>query len=138
MKYLFDRILNLCGSSVSLRPVQAVVTRCPRLTSLNLSSCRALPRGMKRLYDGDVALTELRSTFERPPKVEAEEAGASTTSIKVKNEDNMKTEPEDNDVDDDDNNGLNSSSTSHDHRNYENSYALGQPLQPPDPSSSIM
>ena len=90
---------------------------------------------MKRLYDGDVALTELRSTFERPPKVEAEEAEASTTTTTVKNEDNMKTEPEDNDVIDD--NGLNSSSTSHDHRNYENSYALGQPLQP-DPSSSIM
>ncbi|KAL1131726.1 hypothetical protein AAG570_011339 [Ranatra chinensis] len=56
------RALNLCGSSVSLDPVKAVLTQCPLLTSLNLSSCRALPRGMKRLYQG-AELTELRMTI---------------------------------------------------------------------------
>lgn len=58
------RTLNLCGSSVSLDPVKAVLMRCPRLSSLNLSSCRALPRGMKRLYEG-TPLTELRSSINK-------------------------------------------------------------------------
>ncbi|XP_054273635.1 uncharacterized protein LOC128993631 [Macrosteles quadrilineatus] len=56
------RTLDLCGSSVSLEPVKAVLTRCPMLSSINLSSCRALPRGMKRLYQG-LPLVQLRSTM---------------------------------------------------------------------------
>lgn len=56
------RVLNLCGSSVSLDPVKAVLERCPLLMSLNLSSCRALPRGMKRSYEGS-SLVELRVSF---------------------------------------------------------------------------
>ncbi|KAJ9600889.1 hypothetical protein L9F63_000932, partial [Diploptera punctata] len=66
------RILNLCGSSVSLSPVKAVLLRCPLLASLNLSSCRALPRGMKRLYEGN-EVSELRSTFEEKPETNKEE-----------------------------------------------------------------
>ncbi|PSN41596.1 hypothetical protein C0J52_17610 [Blattella germanica] len=62
------RILNLCGSSVSLSPVKAVLLHCPHLMSLNLSSCRALPRGMKRLYEGN-EVCELRSTFEEKPEI---------------------------------------------------------------------
>ncbi|XP_049783929.1 F-box/LRR-repeat protein 6 isoform X2 [Schistocerca cancellata] len=46
------QILNLCGSSASLHAVKAVVLKCPLLNSLNLSSCRALSRGMKRRYTG--------------------------------------------------------------------------------------
>ncbi|GFG38847.1 hypothetical protein Cfor_02154, partial [Coptotermes formosanus] len=65
------RVLNLCGSSVSLSPVKAILLRCPLLISLNLSSCRALPRGMKRLYEGN-EVTELRSTFEEKPEAEKE------------------------------------------------------------------
>ncbi|XP_066904375.1 F-box/LRR-repeat protein 6 [Halyomorpha halys] len=56
------RVLNLCGSSVSLEPVKSVLARCPMLSSLNLSSCRAMPRGIKRLYSGQ-ALSQLRANM---------------------------------------------------------------------------
>ncbi|BET01150.1 F-box and leucine-rich repeat protein 6 [Nesidiocoris tenuis] len=56
------RILNLCGSSVSVEPVRAILARCPLLTSLNLSSCRGMPRGIKRLYSGS-ALNQLRENM---------------------------------------------------------------------------
>ncbi|XP_059482091.1 F-box/LRR-repeat protein 6 isoform X2 [Neocloeon triangulifer] len=46
------RSLNLLGSSVSFGPVKEVLLRCPQLSSLNLSSCRGLPRGIKRNYEG--------------------------------------------------------------------------------------
>ncbi|XP_069697762.1 F-box/LRR-repeat protein 6 isoform X2 [Periplaneta americana] len=69
------RVLNLCGSSVSLSPVKAVLLRCPLLVSLNLSSCRALPRGMKRLYEGS-EVSELRSTFEKKPEADKVEVEA--------------------------------------------------------------
>ncbi|XP_039289527.1 F-box/LRR-repeat protein 6 [Nilaparvata lugens] len=65
------RVLNLCGSSVSLEPVKAVLERCPLLVSLNLSSCRALPRGMKRHYH-DAGIAELRLSF---AKDEPEDGG---------------------------------------------------------------
>lgn len=42
----------MCGSSVSYEAVKKVLLKCPHIESLNLSSCRALPRGMKRLYTG--------------------------------------------------------------------------------------
>lgn len=63
------RILNLCGSSVSLESVKAVLLKCPHIQSLNLQSCRALPRGIKRLYEGS-AVTELRASLENKPKTE--------------------------------------------------------------------
>lgn len=59
---MFIRILDLTGSSISLEPVKAVLKRCPLLESLNLSSCRALPRGMKRLYTGE-CLADLKASF---------------------------------------------------------------------------
>lgn len=64
------RILNLCGSSVSLEPVKKVLLRCTQLESLNLSSCRALPRGMKRLYTGK-ELQQLKDSF-NPDKAKEE------------------------------------------------------------------
>lgn len=71
------RILNLCGSSVSLDPVKAVLINCLNLFSLNLASCRALPRGMKRHYEG-IELVELRSQYEdKPRKPKAEECDPS-------------------------------------------------------------
>ena len=65
-KILFGiyRILDLCGSSVSFSPVRQVLCNCTRLRTLNLSSCRALPRGIKRLYDGVTQLTSLRAAIE--------------------------------------------------------------------------
>lgn len=67
------RILNLCGSSVSLDPVKAVLTKCPNLHSINLQSCRALPRGIKRLYTGS-QVNELRNSLQDKPKTEVSES----------------------------------------------------------------
>ncbi|XP_075986005.1 uncharacterized protein LOC142983068 [Anticarsia gemmatalis] len=68
------RVLNLCGSSVSLDPVKKVLQKCPLLESLNLSSCRALPRGMKRLYTGK-ELQDLKDSLD-PAKIKAKEENA--------------------------------------------------------------
>ncbi|XP_028164412.1 uncharacterized protein LOC114355652 [Ostrinia furnacalis] len=65
------RILNLCGSSVSLEPVKKVLLRCPHIESINLSSCRALPRGMKRLYTGK-ELQDLKDSLD-PEKAKTKE-----------------------------------------------------------------
>ncbi|KAG6453627.1 hypothetical protein O3G_MSEX008259 [Manduca sexta] len=65
------RILNLCGSSVSLEPVKKVLLKCPHVESINLSSCRALPRGMKRLYTGK-ELEDLKDSF-NPEKLKTKE-----------------------------------------------------------------
>ncbi|EEZ97209.2 F-box/LRR-repeat protein 6 isoform X2 [Tribolium castaneum] len=66
------RIVNLCGSSVSLEPVKAVLN-CPNLHSINLQSCRALPRGIKRLYTGD-AVQELKQSLQNRPKNDVSES----------------------------------------------------------------
>lgn len=47
------RILNLCGSSVNFPPLRKILLRCKHLEFLNLTSCRALPRGLKRLHQGE-------------------------------------------------------------------------------------
>ena len=44
------RKLNLNGTGVSLKALTKLLNCCPTLESLNLTSCRALPRGMKRMY----------------------------------------------------------------------------------------
>lgn len=44
------RKLNLTGTAVSLKPLTKLLNCCDTLASLNLTSCRALPRGMKRMY----------------------------------------------------------------------------------------
>ncbi|KAK9874860.1 hypothetical protein WA026_005676 [Henosepilachna vigintioctopunctata] len=62
-------ILNLCGSSVNLDPVKAVLSGCTNLYSINLQSCRALPRGIKRLYTG-AAVEELKQSLQDKPKNE--------------------------------------------------------------------
>lgn len=65
------RILNLCGSSISLEPVKTILLKCPNIESLNLSSCRALPRGMKRLYTGQ-ELLDLKDSLD-PEKSKAKD-----------------------------------------------------------------
>ncbi|CAG9575751.1 unnamed protein product [Danaus chrysippus] len=91
------RILNLCGSSVSFEAVKKVLLKCPHLESLNLSSCRALPRGMKRLYTGK-ELQDLKDSLD-PEKVKtkenkSEESKKKKTKAEVKCDD-KKASPKD-------------------------------------------
>lgn len=65
----------MCGSSVSLEPVKAVLKKCPKVHSINLQSCRALPRGIKRLYTG-AAVGELKQSLEDKLKTESGDADA--------------------------------------------------------------
>ena len=44
------RKLNLNNTGVSLKTLTKLLKACKTLESLNLTSCRALPRGMKRMY----------------------------------------------------------------------------------------
>ncbi|XP_072364096.1 F-box/LRR-repeat protein 6 [Scyliorhinus torazame] len=46
------RSLNLAGTKVSLNAIRVVVSSSPNLIYLNLTSCRCLPRGLKRIYRG--------------------------------------------------------------------------------------
>lgn len=55
--------LNLCGSSISLEAVKEILANCRYLNSINVSSCRGLPRGVKRLMQGNVEICELRETL---------------------------------------------------------------------------
>lgn len=55
--------LNLCGSSVSLEAVKEILSNCRYLNSINLASCRGLPRGVKRLMHGTAAIDELRENL---------------------------------------------------------------------------
>lgn len=70
----FFRKMDLTGSSVSLEPVKAILNNCHRLNSLNLASCRGLPRGIKRLYKGH-SLTELRAQLNKPDSSQESEDG---------------------------------------------------------------
>ncbi|KAM3966600.1 F-box and leucine-rich repeat protein 6 [Aphomia sociella] len=68
------RILNLCGSSVSWDAVKKVLLRCRLVESINLSSCRALPRGMKRLFSGK-ELQDLKDSLD-PEKAKTKDIDA--------------------------------------------------------------
>uniref|UniRef100_A0A8C8RHI2 F-box and leucine rich repeat protein 6 n=1 Tax=Pelusios castaneus TaxID=367368 RepID=A0A8C8RHI2_9SAUR len=46
------RSLSLSGTKVTVSTVSALIISCPALSYLNLSSCRYLPRGMKKVYRG--------------------------------------------------------------------------------------
>jgi len=54
------RKLNLMGSSISLKPLVKLLGCSETLESLNLTSCRGLPRGMKRLYGSRENVEQLR------------------------------------------------------------------------------
>ncbi|KAM4687937.1 F-box/LRR-repeat protein 6 isoform 1-T2 [Discoglossus pictus] len=45
--------LNLAGTKVTTSVVRNLLSSCTSITHLDLSSCRYLPRGMKRVYRGD-------------------------------------------------------------------------------------
>ncbi|XP_069771183.1 LOW QUALITY PROTEIN: F-box/LRR-repeat protein 6 [Narcine bancroftii] len=46
------RSLNLAATKVTLDAIRVVVSSSPNLRYLNLTSCRCLPRGLKRIYRG--------------------------------------------------------------------------------------
>ncbi|XP_068628328.1 uncharacterized protein Fbl6 [Battus philenor] len=81
------RILNLCGSAVFLEQVKKVLFKCPQLESLNLSSCRGLPRGMKRLYTGK-ELQDLKDSLdpEKAKKEDSDEDEEDETANRTKKE----------------------------------------------------
>ncbi|KAK2179779.1 hypothetical protein NP493_473g02026 [Ridgeia piscesae] len=54
--------IDLTGVSLSWATVRMLLTGCPKLTLMNLTSCRGLPRGKKRLYEG-LHLSELKRDF---------------------------------------------------------------------------
>eukprot|EP00062_Callorhinchus_milii_P015798 gi/632966420/ref/XP_007899407.1/ PREDICTED: F-box/LRR-repeat protein 6 isoform X2 [Callorhinchus milii] len=47
------RSLNLAATKVTLDAIRVVVSSSPALSYLNLTSCRCLPRGLKRIYRGE-------------------------------------------------------------------------------------
>ncbi|KAK7502645.1 hypothetical protein BaRGS_00006220 [Batillaria attramentaria] len=55
--------LNLAGTTVTLQSVKLCLQKLGQLTSLDLTSCRALPRGIKCLHQGRAALNKLHKTI---------------------------------------------------------------------------
>ena len=52
------------GSSISLKPLVKLLGCSETLESLNLTSCRGLPRGMKRLYGSRENVEQLKRDIE--------------------------------------------------------------------------
>ncbi|XP_074841655.1 F-box/LRR-repeat protein 6 [Carettochelys insculpta] len=52
------RSLSLIGTKVTVCTVSALIISCPDLSYLNLSSCRYLPRGMKKVYRGQEGIRQ--------------------------------------------------------------------------------
>ncbi len=52
--------LNLCSTAVGVKPLTRLLKACNTLEYLNLTSCRGLPRGMKRLHGTREAVVKLR------------------------------------------------------------------------------
>lgn len=67
-----------------------MLLKCSHIESINLSSCRALPRGMKRLYTGK-ELQDLKDSLD-PVKVKAKEAEKEEKDNAKKGKDVKKTE----------------------------------------------
>ncbi|CAN9503675.1 unnamed protein product [Ophioblennius macclurei] len=58
------RSLNLSGTSVTQRTIRSIVGEMNSLAYLNLSSCRNLPRGAKRIYRGREDIRQLLDILE--------------------------------------------------------------------------
>ena len=54
------RKLNLCSTAVSFKPLARLLKFCNTIEYLNLSGCRGLPRGMKRVYTTREAVLQLK------------------------------------------------------------------------------
>lgn len=57
------RWINFAGTSVTLKTIKLLLAHCTDLEYINLSSCRGLPRGMKREYSKG-QITRLRKEVE--------------------------------------------------------------------------
>jgi F-box/leucine-rich repeat protein 6 len=55
------RKLNLYGTAVSIKPLTNMLKTCYTLEHLNLTACRGLPRGIKRLYSNRDAIVQLKN-----------------------------------------------------------------------------
>ncbi|KAJ8273006.1 hypothetical protein GJAV_G00096270 [Gymnothorax javanicus] len=53
------RSLNLSGTKITLNALRSIVSHCSELNYLNLSSCRYLPRGLKRIYRSQEDIQQL-------------------------------------------------------------------------------
>ncbi|RXG68502.1 F-box/LRR-repeat protein 6 [Armadillidium vulgare] len=58
------QVLNLRGSSISFEPVRKILSNCANLRLLNLTSCRALPRGVKRLHETARDVMKLKDSID--------------------------------------------------------------------------
>ncbi|KAB7504534.1 F-box/LRR-repeat protein 6, partial [Armadillidium nasatum] len=58
------QVLNLRGSSISFEPVRKILSNCANLRLLNLTSCRALPRGVKRLHETARDVMKLKESID--------------------------------------------------------------------------
>ncbi|KAM7342018.1 F-box and leucine-rich repeat protein 6 [Cochliomyia hominivorax] len=76
--------LNLCGSSVSEDAVKEILANCPLMTTINLASCRGLPRGVKRQMQGPQELKELRDVLKVQLKVKLPESLTTQTAAQNK------------------------------------------------------
>lgn len=47
------QVVDLCGSAIGFDTIKVLLSNCPTLKRLNLQSCRSLPRGVKRVYEGE-------------------------------------------------------------------------------------
>lgn len=58
------RSLNLCGTSIAQHTIRSIVGEMTSLDYLNLTSCRNLPRGAKRIYRGREDIRQLLDILE--------------------------------------------------------------------------
>lgn len=65
---------------MSQEAVKEVLLRCPHLASINLASCRGLPRGVKRLMQGTAELNDLREALGVPVPVKTSASSGATAT----------------------------------------------------------
>ena len=49
---------------MGIKPLTKLLKHCPTLEYLNLTSCKGLPRGMKRLHNNREAIVKLKDDIE--------------------------------------------------------------------------
>ncbi|KAF6041511.1 hypothetical protein EB796_000190 [Bugula neritina] len=54
------KVLHCSGTAIVMSQLRALLRNFPNLETLNIESCRQLPRGIKRKYEGKFEVTALR------------------------------------------------------------------------------